>query len=389
MQKRKILIIGEGHLSYRLKKYFLQESVEVLHITYASLNFSAASFSFLENIETYFKHNAVEEAEMVYLLEDKDENNLQLIIALITTYKNLPITASLFNENLIPHLSTASNLNIINPAKLAAPVFVSKVFEAKQAEIFQQNVNTDIIEKENWKPSLIQKLLIFYASFLLLAIIFFHFYEGLTWVNAAYFVVVTAASVGYGDISLAQSSSLSKIVDIILILVSTVFIWAIFSLVIDTFFKNRIKLALGRKKYTTKNHVIVCGLGRLGFFIVQQLLQQKEKVIIIEQSENANHLEYFRHLGVDVYIGDGKLAKVLSDVNISDAKAFISVVNNDALNLEIGLNVRTIDHTVPLILRIYDEQMALRINSFLKFHSTLSVSDIVEPEFIKMISVSK
>jgi hypothetical protein len=385
MSKKIILIIGAGHLAYRLKKHFEQKPYQVMHTTFDAINTATESVSLLENLETYFSTLEIEKVSMVYLLEDKDEHNLQLIIALISTYKNLPITASLFNENLIPHLQGANNLTILNPARIAAPSFVAMLYKEIPAEpVFaSNNFFNKVVERKQF--SLIQKLILFFISFLITAVFFFHFYEGLSWIDSTYFVVVTAASVGYGDINLAQSSVISKIADIILILVSTISIWMIFSLTIDSFLRKRIQLSLGRKQYHLKNHVIVCGLGRLGFFIVQELIQKNEKVIIIEQNENANHIDYFRQMGAEVYIGDGRLAKVLNDVNVKDAKALISVINNDALNLEIGLNARSLDPTMRLILRIFDEQMAIRINEYLKFHLTLSVSAIADEKFYETV----
>jgi TrkA-N domain/Ion channel len=386
MLKNKIIIFGSGHLAYRLKKDFANKSYEVLHTTFDAINLNKESISLLENIDSFLIDIKMENIKMVYLLEDKDEHNLQLIIALISTYKDLPITASLFNENLIPHLQGSNNLTVLNPAKIAAPFFVALLYKNIEAEPVFTSSNFYIEKEPNTGLSIIQKLLIFFFSFLIFSVLFFHFYEGLSWIDAVYFVVVTAASVGYGDISLSKSDTLSKMVDITLILVSTISIWMIFSLTIDSLLRKRIQLALGRKKYHLKNHVIVCGLGRLGFFIVQELIQKKEKVIIIEQNENANHIDYFRQLGAEVYIGDGRLAKVLNDVNVKDAKALISVINNDALNLEIGLNARSLDPTMRLILRIFDEQMAIKINEYLKFHLTLSLSAIAEEKFSNTVN---
>jgi TrkA-N domain/Ion channel len=383
-----ILIIGSGHLAYRLKKHLALNAYEVLHTTFDSINAGAESSSLLDNLDVYLKTIDIPALAMVYLLEDKDEYNLQLIIALISTYNNLPITASLFNENLIPHLqATHTSLTILNPARIAAPAFVSKLYDGVEDEVEPVYHSAKSFKEGNlrWQLSLIQKLILGFVTVLVSAVIFFHFYENLSWIDAAYFVVVTAASVGYGDINLAQSTTLSKLVDIALIIISTVSIWMIFSFSIDVLVKKRIQLSLGRKKYNLKNHVIVCGLGRLGFFIVEGLLKNNEKVIIIEQNENANHIDYFRQLGAEVYIGDGRLAKVLADVNVVHARALISVINNDALNLEIGLNARSQDPTMKIILRIFDEQMAIKINEYLKFHLTLSVSAIADQEFYKAL----
>ncbi len=319
---------------------------------------------------------------MVYLIDIQDEINLQLIIALISLHRDIPITAALFNENLTPHLqNTHDKLTILNPAKIAAPSFVEALYKPIDRQVIQVPAGgrQQITEKNN--DFLIEKLVVAFMVLLLGAVVFFRFSENLSWINALYFVIVTVATVGYGDINLLQSSTTSKVFVVLLILASTVFIWMIFSLTIDRLLKKRIQRALGRKRHTITNHVIVCGLGKLGYFIVEELLRRKEKVIIIEQIENSRHIDYFRNLGAEVYIGDARITKVLTDVNTSKARALISVINNDSINLEIGLNARSLQPDMRLILRIFDEQIAQKIKEYLNIHLTLSASAIADEKF--------
>jgi TrkA-N domain/Ion channel len=388
MEKKSILILGSGHLSFRVKKYLTSSGFKVEHNTIDVIHTQVEPGSFLENINTYLGKIDMRTVAMIYLLDEKDENNLQLIIAIVSLKPDMPITASLFNENLIPHLqSVNNNLTILNPAKIAAPVFVAAIYQNIKRRSLQLPADNKLENKgkPRWNDLLIQKLLFSFIGLLVLAVFFFHFIEKLTWVNSLYFVVVTVSTVGYGDINLLNSSSVSKIFSVILILSSTFFIWMIFSLTIDRILKKRIQLALGRKKYNFSNHIIVCGLGRLGYFIVEELLQKNEKVIIIEQNEDSRHIDYFRHLGAEVYIGDGRLSKVLSDINISKAKALISVINNDSVNLEIGLNARSYHPGMRLILRIFDEEMAKKINEYFNIHFTLSTSAIADEKFYEVL----
>jgi TrkA-N domain/Ion channel len=387
MQKKIVLIIGAGHLAYRLKKMLSTQGYEIFHSNLEQINAATDSVSLIENLDTYIKKIELSSLAMVYLLEDKDENNLQLIISLISLVTDIPITASLFNENLIPHLQKDHiNLKILNPAKIAAPSFVEQLYIQVDREAIYAEVLLKSIEHKKTSFSIIQKLIIGFFILLLAASAYFHFYENLSWINSFYFVVVTAATVGYGDINFGTASVLTKIVVISLILSSTVCIWMIFSLTIDVFLKQRIQLELGRKKYLLKNHVIVCGLGRLGYFIVHELLQKNEKVIVIEQNENSNHIDYFRQLGAEVYIGDARLPKVMRDVNVVQAKALISVINNDSLNLEIGLNARSHQRDVKLILRIFDDQMADKIKDYLKIYHSLSASAIAVDKFYEVLA---
>ncbi len=382
MKKNTVLILGAGHLAYRLKKYLHINGYEILYSTIDVISSNSESVSLVENLDAYIRGINLESIAMVYLLDDKDENNLQLIIYFISTFPHLRVTASLFNENIIPHLKIENNnLKILNPARIAAPSFVEQLSiqiktETPYASIISEN---NIVVKKHF--SLVQRILLFFSLFLLSAVTFFHFYEHLSWIDALYFVIVTAASVGYGDINLATSNTMSKLAGIFLIITSTISIWMIFSLTIDMLLKKRIQHAMGRKKYNFKNHVIVCGLGRLGYFIVEELLKNNEKVIVIEQNENSNHIDYFRQLGAEVYVGDARLPKVMNDVNVVKAKALISVISNDSLNLEIGLNARSQHANVKLILRIFDDQMAEKIKNYLKIYHTLSASAIADDIF--------
>ena len=390
MKEKTVLIIGSGHLAYRVKKLIGIHTYNVIHISIESINAINESGSLLENFNEAIKDIDLAMVVMVYLLDDRDEYNLQLIIALISLNFDIKVTASLFNENLTPHLQAIhKNLSIINPAKIAAPVFVAAFYKpvTRHLRYIPKKIEKELAEKKG--DILIHKLTIAFIALLLISVIFFHFVEKFSWLDSLYFVVVTVATVGYGDINLMHSPAHSKIFVIILILTSMLFIWMIFSLTIDKLIRRRIQLSLGRKKYNLKDHIVVCGLGRLGYFIVEELLVRKEKVIVIEKNEDSLYINYFRSIGAHVYIGDAKLPRVLNDVNIGQAQALFSVINNDSNNLEIGLNARSFQPNMRLILRIFDEMMAQKIKEHLDIHLTLSASEIADEKFFEALSSSQ
>ena len=88
----------------------------------------------------------------------------------------------------------------------------------------------------------------------------------------------------------------------------------------DHVIKTRVQQRLGRMQYRCKNHVVVCGLGRLGFFVAEELIQRGEQVIIIEENENNESIDHFRKRGAKVYIGNAKFLQVLQDVNIENGQ---------------------------------------------------------------------
>jgi TrkA-N domain/Ion channel len=385
MERKKVLILGIGHLSHRVEKLLVNNGYTTVHQSMEALAGQSGAANFLDNLQACVAAADIASLAMIYLLDEKDEHNLQALIAIVSLCPEVPVTASLFNENLVPHLQAVNpGLTLLNPAKISAPVFVEAIYRPMPDVSIQSTMagkrpnHARMLTKKDW---LLRRLLFAFASMVLAAVIFFHAYEKMAWIDALYFVVVTVATVGYGDINLVNSGVVSKLFAIVLILASTVFIWMIFSLTIDRLIKKRIQLALGRKKYHFNNHIVVCGLGRLGYFIVEDLLRRKEKVIVIEQNEDSRHIDYFRQLGAEVYIGDGRLPKVMADVNVARAKALVSVINNDVMNLEIGLNARTHQPGMRLVLRIFDEQMADKINDYFAIRLTLSTSAIADEKF--------
>lgn len=388
MNKDTVLIFGNGHLAYRVKKLAENAAYTIIHMPVVT-HFQGQGPVF-DDLQDLFKGVEFNKVAMVYILDDREDYNLGLAIALISVSGDVPITVSLFNENIAPHLSaTHPNIHVLNPAKVAAPAFVQAIYQP--VERFLRYVPTPVIEKQLASNSdyLIKILLGSFAALVVASVTYFHYFEQLSLINSLYFVVVTIATVGYGDINLLNAGLLSKLVAICLILGSTFFIWMIFSLTIDRIIKKRTQYSLGRKKYHYRDHVIICGLGRLGYFIADELIEKGERVVIVEANENSSAINHFRNLGADVYVGDAKFPKVLEDVGVRYAKALISVVNNDYVNLEIGLNARSFNPELRLILRIFDDVMAQNIKEHLDIHLALSMSALADDTFFGTIRNKK
>ena len=383
MPSPRVLIIGTGHLSARIRSLVAKAAFTSIHLSRDATRTMEADESRHDALVRILRDVDLGAIDGVFLVDDRDDVNLELLIALPSMHRDIVIVASLFNESIAPHLQAAHpNIRVLNPARIAAPLFVRAldVNVTRTLRYVPSQYRTPRAAKRG--DALIRQLCAGFAGLIVAATAFFHIAERLSWLDAFYFVIVTVATVGYGDITLLRSGVVSKLVGIGLILCSTGFIWMIFSLTVDGIIKRRVQLALGRKVYAKRGHVILCGLGRLGHCIGEELLDRGEQLLIIEQSADAPSVEYFRSRGADVYIGNAQLPRILKDVGASEAKALYAVISDDLVNLEIGLNARVFQPELRLILRIFDQSMAARIDESLDIHLSYSMTAIADAAFM-------
>ncbi|HYV91472.1 MAG TPA: potassium channel family protein [Chitinophagales bacterium] len=386
MNIKSVLILGSGHLANRVKKLVAEKGFVVTHFPNVLSNLPDEHLSTINITERALRGTELESFAMTYILYEKDEDNLEIVIAMMALHPDLPIVTSLFNENIRPHLEAANpKLRILNPARIAAPLFVEALNYAISRKL-QFPARPRLTKPlKNRGDSFLKILLVSFTLLVFIATAYFHFYEQWPWLDTFYLVIVTISTVGYEDINLETTGAVNKIVAIMLILLSSIFIWLIFSLIIDRIIKRRVELSLGRKKYNYKNHIILCGLGRLGYFIAQQLRDLGERIVIIESNQESANIEHFRSRRIDVYIGNARLPRVLQDAGAEHCRALISVINDDYTNLEIGLNARYFQPNLRLILRIFDESMAIVIKEKFDIHLTPSMSFIAATKFASIL----
>ena len=131
---------------------------------------------------------------------------------------------------------------------------------------------------------------------------------------------------------------------------------------------------------------MLCGLGRLGYFIADELQKNGEKVVIIESNQESPNLEYFRSQNIDIYIGNARQPFVLQNVGVAHCRALISVVDDDYANLEIALNARYFQKDILLVLRVFDQSMAAVIKDKFDIHLTQSMSYIAAEKFASLVA---
>jgi Trk K+ transport system NAD-binding subunit len=205
--------------------------------------------------------------------------------------------------------------------------------------------------------------------------------------ESVYFTVETITTVGFGDFTFRYQPPWLIFFAILLMLSGALFVAVFFALLTNVIVSRRIEESLGRRQITAlSGHILVIGLGTVGLRVVQELHAAGSHVVVVEQDEHNRHLGQARALGIPVVIADATLPEVLRSVRLATASAVAVVTSDDLANLETGLAVR--DQlgerwrTTPVVLRIFDPQLAHSVKETFGFHNVRSTAALAAPWFV-------
>src|SRR5258708_29408272 len=128
-------------------------------------------------------------------------------------------------------------------------------------------------------------------------------------------------------------------------------------------------------------HVIVAGLGEIGTTIVGQLHDLGIEVVCIDKKADATGIPLARRLGVRVVIGETHREETLRAAGIAACQALVSVTNSDIVNLETALNARALAEEPRIVVRLYDDDLAERVQMAIGNAVSRSTSYLAAPVF--------
>jgi len=130
-----------------------------------------------------------------------------------------------------------------------------------------------------------------------------------------------------------------------------------------------------------QNHIVLVGLGRLGYRTFLTLRRMGEAVVVITKDGDDQFLEEVRRDGSPLFIGDARQETLLTDANIGKAKSIVVATSDDLANLEISLDARKLKPDIRVVLRMFDQNMADKVADGFNIHLAMSQSAISAPTF--------
>jgi voltage-gated potassium channel len=132
---------------------------------------------------------------------------------------------------------------------------------------------------------------------------------------------------------------------------------------------------------TYSDHVIVCGLGKLGYRVTLQLLEFGQSVVAVERDADKYFISLARERDVPVIIGDARQREVLRKAGVERASAVVCCTQDELANLDIALDARELHPDVKVVLRMFDETLASKVEKGFGIHTAFSMSALSAPAF--------
>jgi Trk K+ transport system NAD-binding subunit len=128
-------------------------------------------------------------------------------------------------------------------------------------------------------------------------------------------------------------------------------------------------------------HVVVVGLGNVGTRVVGQLHDLGIPVICVDRDENARGVSLARRLGVPVVFGDATREDTLRVVSLANARALLLLTSSDVANIEAALLGRASREDLRVVLRLFDDDLAERLEHSVGLAISRSVSRLAAASF--------
>ena len=172
------------------------------------------------------------------------------------------------------------------------------------------------------------------------------------WLDAIYMVVITISSVGFGEHS--ESSPQVKLFTIGVIVVGMMAAAYTIGGLLQMLTEGEIQRAMGVRRMTREiakldRHIIICGFGRIGTILAEQLSHQGMAFVVVER--DSDHVQEAQHLQYAVISGDATEEDVLVEAGIDRAQVLVTALPSDADNVFITLTSRNINKNLLIIAR--------------------------------------
>ena len=200
-----------------------------------------------------------------------------------------------------------------------------------------------------------------------------------TWVDSFYMTFITVATIGFGEIVDLSAHPMGRLFTVGISMVGIATMTYLVSTFLALLIESDLNAALRKRRMERQiaaldNHYIVCGIGRVGSNVANELLKTRRTFVVIEHDQAAldswlEHEPNTLHLHADA-ADDNALRRA----GVLTAAGVFAVTGDDSHNLMVALSVKLLNSKARVVARLHDVRNADKARR-------AGADEIVSPDF--------
>jgi voltage-gated potassium channel len=187
-----------------------------------------------------------------------------------------------------------------------------------------------------------------------------------TILDCLYMTVISITSVGYGEILQVTGNPAAEMFTMVLIVIGIGIITYGFSTLTAMLIEGELSGILRMKKMKKiidklEGHYLVCGSGDTGLQVMEELVKNKEQVVLVESNQDSIDRCAKTVEGLLYVKGDAAEDQHLIDAGIARAKGIAICLPNDKDNLYITMTARMLNKHIRIISRLVNVKLKAKL----------------------------
>ena len=180
-----------------------------------------------------------------------------------------------------------------------------------------------------------------------------------SWFDCFYMTFITVATIGFGEIIDMTSNQPARIFTVVIGILGAGNLSMLFSVVTVALLETDLNGNLQRKRMEKqikklKGHYILCGFGRVGRNIAQELISTNRHFVAIDEERSVLEDYKDKNPGLLYLQGDASDDDTLLASDIEDAKGVFAVTGDDSRNLMIVITAKQLKPEVRVVARCHE-----------------------------------
>ncbi len=180
-----------------------------------------------------------------------------------------------------------------------------------------------------------------------------------SWIDSFYMTFITVATIGFGEIVDLSHHPLGRLFTVFLAVTGIATMSYLFSTFVAFLLESDLNTALRKKRMEKeikklRGHYIICGIGRVGSNVADELLKTRRELVVVEADHAAIERWQETHPKTLCLAADAADDESLLSAGLMSAAGVFAVTGDDSHNLMVALSVKLLNPKARVVVRLHD-----------------------------------